>query len=177
MNEFKDYALIDVEFTKIDWELTGDNISERSEEGEWIDIDGIVCVESLTEDGDFEYAVIVDDVLEGNLFEAMEVVAEFEDSGDYDEFNIYYATKCEVLSKEGDNDEREIWEHRWNVGHVLCSQMGTDENFNDYDLDVPALCRVKWPSGYVGVWKTDAEGNFVEPIEESLFEEILTARK
>ena len=55
--------------------------------------------------------------------------------------------------------------------------MGTNENFNDYDLNAPALCRVKWSSGYVGVWKTDAEGNFVEPIEESLFEEILTARK
>ena len=177
MNEFKDYALIDVEFTKIDWELTGDNISERSEEGQWCDIEGIVCVEALTEDGDFEYAVIVDDVLEGNLFEATEVVAEFEDSGDYDELNIYYATKCEVLSKEDDSDEREIWEHRQNVGYVLCSQMGTNENFNDYDLDAPALCRVKWPSGYVGVWKTDAEGNFVEPIEESLFEELLTARK
>ena len=33
MNEFKDYALTDIEFTKVDWALTGGNIIEHSKEG------------------------------------------------------------------------------------------------------------------------------------------------
>ena len=63
MSEFKDYAIIDVELTKIEWELTGENIAERADEGNWDDIEGLVCVEALTESEDFEYVVLADDTL------------------------------------------------------------------------------------------------------------------
>lgn len=180
MSEFKDYAIIDVELTKIEWELTGENIAERADEDNWDDIEGLVCVEALTESGDFEYVVLADDTLEGNLFQAMDVVAQFEDSGDFDVFNLFYATKYKVLNIERDSDKAE-WEYhiddREAVGYALSSEMGTNENFYDYSIGTPALCRVKWPNGFIGVWQTDDNGNFEEHIEESLFEQALAACK
>ena len=175
MTEFKDYALIDVEFDMAHWRLTSDNINKCSEEEGWNDDEGIVCVVATSDEEDYECVVIADDVLKGNLLKLIDVAMELDDKAIFDFVDAYYATKCEILNKENDNKERQRLEDRESVGYILCERLGTNKNTYNYNLGIPALCRVKWYGGLVFVWEISADGSIIEPIEESLFEEVLAA--
>ena len=151
--KYADYPIFDFIFKEIDWELNKENIEARREE---IDMYGVIFIRAYSEDGDFATKVISNCDIADGLYDAMDDVNDFDD--EWDTVKVYYTTVCESYGAG------ETYERGDEFGYVLSSMLGCEDNWFNYDIDKPVICRIEYDNCRQ-IWCTDDWGDYCEEID------------
>ena len=151
--KYADYPIFDFKFKEIDWELNEENIEARREE---IDMYGVIFIRAYSEDGDFATKVISNCDIADGLYDAMDEVNDFDD--EWDTVKVYYTTVCESYGAG------ETYERGDEFGYVLSSMLGCEDNWFNYDIDKPVICRIEYDNCRQ-IWCTDDWGDYCEEID------------
>jgi hypothetical protein len=157
--ELAQYPIFDFKFKKVDWELNEENIEKRREE---IDFYGAIYVRVIWENGDFDTRVIAGCDIADGLYDAMDVMKEFIND-DWDEVEVYYTTDCDMygLDDYDSKDQDEV------LGYLLSSFLGAYYNNYNYDINIPAICRIVWEDDSIDscIWQTTDWGDYDTDID------------
>ena len=149
-----DYPVFDCKFKVVDWQLDEDNIEARRED---IDFFGVIVIRAVTEYGDFKTRVISGCDIADGLYDAMEEAEEFLEDG-WDSVEVWYTTECCYYGAG------KTYQMAQEIGCVLCSMLGCDNNWYDYPLGKPAICRASGQD-WEEIWMTDEFGYYDKSID------------